>query len=193
MNYEHVSKEQLVRYITGRAVPQLPRLRDIARNPNLLLSVNGIGDATARRIEAALELGRRYVAEPLQGRLMITTPEDVVRHYAPRMRDLPTERFVVLLLDKGGYVIRERIISEGIVNASLVHPREVFHAAVTEHASSIILMHNHPSGVREASREDHTITRQLVNAGKLMDLPVNDHVIIAGDTYISFAENGWLE
>lgn len=193
MNYEHISNEQLVRQITGRAVSHLPRLRDIARNPNLLLSVDGVGDATARRIEAALELGRRYVAEPLQGRLMITTPEDVVRYYAPRMRDLPTERFVVLLLDNGGHVIRERIISEGIVNASLVHPREVFHAAVTEHASSIILMHNHPSGLREASREDHMITRQLVDAGKLMDVPVNDHVIIAGDNYISFAENGWLE
>jgi DNA repair protein RadC len=100
---------------------------------------------------------------------------------------------MVLLLNNAGRIVHESIISEGIVNASLVHPREVFRAAVTELASSVILLHNHPSGVREASREDHLITKQLVQAGRMMDIPVHDHIIICGNGYISFAENGWLE
>jgi DNA repair protein RadC len=73
-----------------------------------------------------------------------------------------------------------------------VHPREVFKAAVTELATSIILLHNHPSGTRTASSEDHTVTKQLVDAGKLIDIPVRDHIIICGNSYVSFAENGWL-
>ncbi len=168
-------------------------LRNLARRPlNELQSLHGIGQARAVVIHAAFELGRRYASGADDDRESISSPEDVARIYIPRMRDLQHERFLVLLLSNAGKIIREHVVSEGIVNASLVHPREVFRAAVTELASSIILMHNHPSGVREASREDHGITRQLVEAGKMMDIPVQDHIIICGNSYVSFAENGWL-
>lgn len=169
-------------------------LRSLSLRPvSELRQFSGIGMARAVAMLAAFELGRRHAAITDEGDAAIGSPEDVAHRYIPRLRDLQHERFMVLLLNNAGRIIHECIISEGIVNASLVHPREVFRAAVTELASSIILMHNHPSGVREASREDHLITKQLVQAGRLMDIPVHDHIIICGSGYVSFAENGWLE
>ncbi|PLX32488.1 MAG: hypothetical protein C0600_02590 [Ignavibacteria bacterium] len=171
-----------------------PSLRDMAQRPlKELCGISGVGQARAVALQAAFELGRRYAVTPEVKRQAVNAPEDVAALYQYRMRDLRHERFVVLLLNNAGHIIRETVVSEGIVNASLVHPREVFHAAVTELASSVILLHNHPSGVREASREDHLITRQLVEAGRIMDIPVHDHIIICGSSYVSFAENGWLE
>lgn len=193
MNYEHASTVDLVREITGRRIHDLPRLRDIARNPDILLSVDGIGMSSARRICAALELGIRYSTEPDSERPQISTPEDVVKIYGPRLRDLDHERFYVLCLDNGGHITHEHLVSQGIANAALVHPRECFREAIRRSASSVILMHNHPSRIREASREDHLLTRQLVQAGRIIDITVHDHIIIAGDSYVSFAENGWLE
>ncbi len=169
-------------------------LRAIARRPaSELCELPGLGNARVATLQAAFELGRRYASAPDTETDIIGSPEDIASMYIPRLRDLQRERFMVLLLDNAGHIIRENVVSEGIVNASLVHPREVFHAAVTELASSIILLHNHPSGVREASREDHLVTRQLVDAGRLMDIPVHDHIIICGNGYVSFAEEGWLE
>jgi DNA repair protein RadC len=192
MNYEYASTDELVKEITGRAVSGLPRLRDIARNPDILSDVSGIGATSAKRIQAALELGRRYASEPDAVRMQISSPEDVARIYGPRLRDLDHERFYVLLLNNAGQVVGEHMVSQGIVNSSLVHPRECFREAIRRGSSSVILMHNHPSGVKEASREDHLITKQLIQAGKLIDIPVHDHIIICGDGYVSFAENGWL-
>ncbi|MBE0643555.1 MAG: DNA repair protein RadC [Bacteroidetes bacterium] len=193
MNYEYASTDELVKEITGRTVSGLPRLREIARNPDILSDVSGIGAVSAKRIQAALELGRRYVGEPDTDRISISGPEDVARVYGPRLRDLDHERFYVILLNNAGQIIGEHLVSQGIVNASLVHPREVFREAIRMSASSVILLHNHPSGVREASREDHLITKQLAQAGKLIDIPVHDHIIITGSSYVSFAENGWLD
>lgn len=191
---EHASNEQLIEAVIGRRLPGpiTMGLREIARTPELLELYSGIGPATVHRITAAFELGRRYVTEGEKQRPVITSPEDVARLYGPHMRDLPHERFMVLHLNNGGRIIHEQVVSVGIVNASLVHPREVFSKAVAHLTSSVILLHNHPSGVREASREDHLITKQLAEAGKLLDIPVNDHVIITGDGYVSFAEAGWM-
>jgi DNA repair protein RadC len=180
-----IARELLARYENLRALS----LRPVAE----LRGMHGIGVARAVTLQAAFELGRRHAATPDSSDEAIASPEDVAHRYIPKLRDLQHERFMVLLLNNAGRIVRECIISEGIVNASLVHPREVFRPAVTELASSVILLHNHPSGVREASREDHMITRQLVQAGRLMDIPVHDHIIICGGSYISFAENGWLE
>lgn len=146
MNYEHASTVDLVREITGRRIHDLPRLREIARNPDLLLSVKGLGEASSKRILAALELGIRYSTEPDSERPQISTPEDVVRIYGPRLRDLDHERFYVLCLDNGGRIIHEHLVSQGIANASLVHPRECYREAIRNSASSVILLHNHPSG-----------------------------------------------
>jgi len=180
--------------IARTLVQRYATLRILAHRPvSELCGIQGIGTARAVALHAAFELGRRHAASPDIADEVVGGPEDIASKYIPRLRDLRRERFMALLLDNAGHIIKECIISEGIVNASLVHPREVFHAAVTELASSIILLHNHPSGVREASREDHLITRQLVDAGRLMDIPVHDHIIVCGNSYVSFAENGWLE
>ena len=193
MQYEHCTTEQLVQEITGRRIHDLPHLREIKRNPDLLMSIDGIGKSSARRIQAALELGIRYATEPATDKPLITGPEDVASIYGPRLRDIDHERFYVLLLDNGGHITHEHLVSKGISNASLVHPREVFREAIRRGASNVILLHNHPSEVREASREDHLITGQLVEAGKIIDIHIHDHIIIAGHSYVSFAENGWLE
>jgi DNA repair protein RadC len=145
------------------------------------------------RITAALELGRRYTAEPDSEQAVISAPDDIVRIYGPRLRDLDHERFYVLLLNNAGIVTDEVMVSKGIQNSTLVHPREIFREAIRRSSSSVLLLHNHPSGVQEASREDHIITKQLVEAGRLLDIQVKDHIIICGQSYISFAEYGWLE
>jgi DNA repair protein RadC len=191
---EHATDEQLIELVIGKRLPGPMKmgLRDIARTPSLLQLYTGIGPATIHKLTAAFELGRRYVTEEQPERNVIGAPGDVAKIYGPRMRDLGHERFMVLHLNNAGQVTYEQIVSEGIVNASLVHPREVFSKAVAHLTSAVILMHNHPSGVREASKEDHLITKQLTEAGKLLDIPVHDHVIITGDSYVSFAENGWL-
>ena len=158
----------------------------------LIQGFTGIGKARAVTILAALELGKRVQSNASDEDVRIQSPEDVARRFIPRMRDLNQEKFYALLLNSSGRIIKEAEISRGTVNASLVHPREVFKAAVIELATSIILLHNHPGGTAEPSREDREITRQLIDAGKLMGIPVQDHVIICGDSFVSFAEKGWM-
>ena len=191
MNYEHVSTEMLVQEITGASISNFPRLRDIARNP-YLLEQQGLSKTKARRIEAALELGRRYASEPDVDRVHVTAPADVAAHYRPRLRDLDHERFYVVLLNNANRISEDYMVSKGTANASLVHPREVFRDAIVKGAGAVILVHNHPCGVTNPSAEDRSITRQLVDAGRLVDVPVRDHVIICGNSYVSFAEQGWI-
>jgi DNA repair protein RadC len=168
-------------------------LRGISRRSiNELTQEKGIGQARSANILSSFELGRRCNAGSDSGKITLTNPKMVANRYGPLLRDLPTERFLALLLNNSSVLIKEVVISTGTVNASLVHPREVYKAAVLELATSIVLVHNHPSGSRHASKEDHIVTKQLVDAGRMMDIPVNDHIIICGYTYISFVENGWL-
>lgn len=108
------------------------------------------------------------------------------------MRDLTVEEFRLLALDSQSQVLRDVLVTRGLLNSSLVHPREVFRAAIAEAAAGIIVVHNHPSGDPTPSAEDRSVTRQLVEAGRLLDLPVYDHVIIAGDRFTSFATLGLL-
>jgi DNA repair protein RadC len=116
----------------------------------------------------------------------------VVRITGPKLRDLPVEEFHLLALDSQSQVLRDVLVTRGLLNSSLVHPREVFRAAIAEAAAGIILVHNHPSGDPTPSPEDRSVTRQLAAAGELLDMPVYDHVIVAGDRYLSFAGAGML-
>jgi len=108
------------------------------------------------------------------------------------VRDLAVEEFHVLALGSQSQVLGDLLITRGILNSSLVHPREVFRAAIAEAAAGIIVVHNHPSGDATPSADDRAVTRQLVDAGRLLDVPVYDHVIVGGDRYVSFAEAGLL-
>lgn len=151
----------------------------------------GLGLAKAATIIAAFELGRRAASKSTT-KDRIHSPEDVARRYSPHLKDKKHESFIVVLLDSANQIIREVKISDGILNSSLVHPREVFKPAIAEPAAAIILLHNHPSGNPEPSAEDLHITRQLVEASKILSIPIHDHIIIAGNTYTSFSERGIL-
>lgn len=168
-------------------------LRGIAtRTPAELMRHHGIGPAKALELLSAFELGRRSQAEHEVERPILRSPEDVARRMVPMLRDRKTEVFYVLVLDARNALKMELEISSGTLNASLVHPREVFKAAIDNVAASIIVVHNHPSGNPEPSREDIEITRQLVEAGRIVGIPLHDHVIVAGEQSTSLAERGLL-
>ncbi|HET7040726.1 MAG TPA: DNA repair protein RadC [Gemmatimonadales bacterium] len=163
-----------------------------ARPPAELLRVGGVGPAKAARLLAAFEIGTRLAAEARSPIPRIRDPGDVFRLLAPRLRDLEVEEFHLLALDSQAQVLRDVLVTRGLLNSSLVHPREVFRAAIAEAAAGIIVVHNHPSGDPTPSAEDRAVTRQLVEGGRLLDIPVYDHVIVAGDRWVSFANEGML-
>lgn len=163
-----------------------------ARPPAELQRARGVGAAKAARLLAAMELGHRLALELRPPAERIRGPEDVVRHVGPRLRDLAVEEFHVLALDTQSRVLRDITVTRGLLDSSLVHPREVFRPVIAEAAAGVILVHNHPSGDPTPSAEDRAVTRQLVAAGQLLDLPVYDHVIVAGDRHTSFATAGLL-
>ena len=153
---------------------------------------HGLGDAKSITLLAAFELGRRAASHRRSEKLQIRSPEDVVKRFQPLMRDLRQEMFKVLLLDSANHLIRDVEVTSGILNSSLVHPREVFRTAIAEPAASVILLHNHPSGNPEPSAEDLQVTKQIVEAGKVIGIPVHDHIIITANSFTSFAERGLL-
>jgi DNA repair protein RadC len=168
-------------------------LRRIASEPvGALTRVPGIGRVRAVTIHAALELGRRLVNEGRQEGLPLRSPRDVFRIFGPKLEDLPVEEFHVGVLDAQHRLERDITVTRGILNSSLVHPREVFREAIAERAAALILVHNHPSGDPTPSADDRMVTEQLVAAGRLLDIPVHDHVIIGRGRYTSFAEAGLL-
>jgi len=166
-------------------------LRRLASSsPAELAAVQGIGPAVAARISASLELGRRLAREGPLERTRIRGPRDVYDLCAPSMRDLSQEEFRVLLVNTQHAVVREIVVTRGTLDASIVHPREVFRAAITESAAAMILVHNHPSGDPAPSAEDRDVTRQLAEAGRLIGIPVLDHVVVGDGRYVSFVEAG---
>jgi DNA repair protein RadC len=162
------------------------------RTPGELMRISGIGPAKAAELVAAFEIGRRVQAEPEEELPIIRSPEDVARCMVPLLRDRAHEVFYVLLLDAKN-ALRSRVeITKGTLNASLVHPREVFKVAIDHRAASIIVVHNHPSGNPDPSREDAEVTRQLAEAGRIVGIPLHDHIIVAGERFTSLAEKGML-
>lgn len=168
-------------------------LRRLARASITELSaLPGIGEARAVAIQAALELGRRAVEEARPEDERITTPRDVYRRFELRMRDLRQEEFHVLLLNTQNVVMRELMVTRGILDASVVHPREVFAPALSEAAAAVILVHNHPSGDPTPSPADREVTRQLVESGRLLGIPVRDHIVVGNGRYASFLDLGLI-
>ncbi len=163
-----------------------------ARNARELMRMKGVGNAKAVELLAVIEIGRRIEALEDAARPVIHSPADVARHMIPLLRDRSTEVFYLLPLDAKNGLKGELELSHGTLNASLVHPREVYKAAIDNVAASIVVVHNHPSGNAEPSREDIEITRQLAETGKIVGIPLHDHVIVAGNSYTSLAEKGLL-
>ncbi len=171
----------------------LQQLAQMDYNEILHLKVKGVGITKAVTVAAALQLARRLQSASHQiPDQIVHSSNDVALIYGPRLRDLKKEIFMVVMLASNNKIIKDAQISEGILNASVVTPREVFRAALLTSAAAVILIHNHPSGNLEPSREDIQLTHQMVTVGQAMNIPVLDHLIIAGDKYTSFADKGLL-
>ncbi|MDO9550108.1 MAG: DNA repair protein RadC [Methanoregula sp.] len=157
-----------------------------------LLSVMGIGPSKAAQIMACFEMGRRYCA-PADSCIKVTKPQDILQlSIIAEMRDKRQEHFICITLNGAGEVLDSRIITVGLLNHSLVHPREVFADAITDRAASVICVHNHPSGSLEPSPQDIAITTQLKEAGLLLGIQLIDHIIVTKSGYLSMKERGLI-
>jgi DNA repair protein RadC len=164
------------------------RLLPLSRaSPGELEAVPGVGRATAARVVAALELGLRASEEDEPERPRIRGPADVYRFMGPRMRGLAHEEFHVLLLNTQHRVLRDVTVTRGILDASLIHPREVFRPAILASAAAVILVHNHPSGDPSPSPEDRLVSTQMEEAGRTLGIRVLDHVVLGDRGWASAA------
>lgn len=158
-----------------------------------LSSIKGVGMAKAATILAAVELGRRLALKAAEARTVVHGPADAASYVMPRFRFERREHFAVLLLNAKNHILALKTISVGTLTSSVVHPREVFQAAIEQSAASVILVHNHPSGDPAPSGEDLAVTSRMVEAGEIMDIPVLDHVIVGYDKFISLKEEGMIQ
>jgi len=161
-----------------------------SRSPSELMKVKGIGSAKAATLSAAFQLVRRIQSQKSKDRPSFKRARDVADYFLPLMKDLRKEVFKILLLNRANRLIKEATISEGTLDASIVHPRDVFREALLESAAGVILLHNHPSGNPAPSEDDIRITKQLVEAGKVMGIKVYDHIILGAEAYRSLADEG---
>lgn len=181
-----VSKRVL--QLTGNNLTELGRL-----DLKLMQKVKGIGQAKAISIAAALELGRRRkLEEAKEEHAYIRSSNSAYQYFEPRMSDLPHEEFWVAYLGRNQRVLDVKRVSEGGVGATVADPKIIFKHAVELLASAVVLSHNHPSGSLKPSKGDFRLTQKLVQAGKLLDVAVADHIIIGERGYYSFADSGTL-
>ena len=157
-----------------------------------LKKVKGIGEAKAITIVSALELGRRRKESEFAEKVKITCSNDIYQFMKPELLDLPKEEFWVLLLNRANQLIKKEQISSGGVSGTVADPKIIFKAALDQYASSIILVHNHPSGNLRPSQADIKLTSKMKEAGSLLEIPVLDHIIFSDEGYLSFADDGML-
>ncbi|MBT2648104.1 DNA repair protein RadC [Bacillus sp. ISL-34] len=187
------SREESVLQLSGRLINSFKGLRLLKEaSVEELTVIKGIGEAKAIQILASVELGRRINNLNDQDRYVIRSPEDGANYCMEEMRFLSQEHFVCLYLNTKNQVLQKTTVFIGSLNASIVHPREVFKEAFKRSAASIICLHNHPSGDPSPSREDIEVTKRLVECGKIIGIEVLDHIIIGEHKYVSLKEKGYL-
>ena len=152
----------------------------------------GLGAAKYAQLQATTEMARRHLAETLRRGNALENPEDTRRYVSARLRDYPHEVFACLFLDNRHRVIAFEELFHGTINGASVHPRVVVKKALAHNAAAVILAHNHPSGVAEPSSADRHITQQLVDALRLVEIRVLDHLVVGDGEAVSFAERGLL-
>ena len=158
--------------------------------------IKGMGSAKVSQMKAAFELGKRLIQESNEwntGNRSFTSSKDVYEYYRPIFFGLKKEKFLCALLNTKNSVVKDMVVSEGTLTSSLVHPREVFRYAIKEAAASVLFIHNHPSGDTNPSKDDITITRRLVETGRIVGINVLDHIIISDGTYLSLMEKGYMK
>jgi len=179
-------------YIVEELFTRFPSITDLMTvTEQELMQIKGIGKVRAKQILAALELAKKLNA-PAEAPYIIRSPRDVAQLLIPEMRYLQVEHFVALFLNSKNGVIAKETLSIGSLNASIVHPREVFKAAIKRSSASIIVAHNHPSGNPIPSSEDIQITKRLVESGNIIGIDVLDHIIIGGNQFYSLKEQGLI-
>ncbi len=168
-------------------------LRKMSRkNWQQLKIVPGIATVKAITLEAVFELSRRIQVASLGDQIKITSPEDAVAYFSPRLRDLTREVFIVAFLNPAKMLTGFKKISSGGATSTIVDPKDVFHSAILNDAHSILLLHNHPSGNNRESRADIRLTKRITEAGSMLGITVDDHIIIAGDGFTSFRNKGLI-
>lgn len=187
------TKDESVLQLSNRLLTSFEGLR-LLKTATLeeITSIKGIGQAKAIQILAAVEIGRRIANLNNNDRYVIRSPEDGANFVMNDMRFLSQEHFVCLYLNTKNQVLHKKTIFIGSLNASIVHPREVFREALKRSAASIIAIHNHPSGDPAPSREDIEVTKRLVECGKMIGIDVLDHLIIGENKFVSLKEKGYL-
>ncbi|NLC03516.1 MAG: DNA repair protein RadC [Tissierellia bacterium] len=184
-NFEETAVE-VAQKILSRDNRGIAYLADVSLEE--LMEVKGIGEGKASQILAAIEIGKRLNRIGPQDKIKISSPMVLVNLLMDEMRYLCKEYFKIAILDTKNQILAIENISIGTLNASIVHPRDVFKIAIKRNANSLILIHNHPSGDPNPSNEDISITNRLVDAGNLIGIKVLDHIIIGDNKYISFKE-----
>lgn len=168
----------------------LYELADLA--PEEMAALPGIGKAKACRIAAAVELGRRIASSSREVQTSLCSSGDVAKLFMEEMRRMKKEVFRVLYLNTKNQILSVEDVSVGIINSSIVHPREVFRPAVKKSAYAVILLHNHPSGNPEPSRNDLEITARLVESGRILGIEVLDHLIIGDGIFVSLKDRSLM-
>jgi DNA repair protein RadC len=187
------TKEESVLQLSNRLLTHFEGLRQLkAATLEEMTEIKGIGSAKAIQILAAVEIGRRIANINYTDRYVIRSPEDGAKYVMNDMRFLTQEHFVCLFLNTKNQVIHKQTVFIGSLNASIVHPREVFREALKRSAASIIALHNHPSGDPTPSREDIEVTKRLVECGKIIGIDLLDHLIIGENKFVSLKEKGYL-
>lgn len=153
-----------------------------------IIQFNGISNAKACQILACFELAKRVFSGVNPQKICIESSKDVAMIICPELRFLKKEQFIGIYLDSRNCLIKKDIISIGGLNTSIVHPRELFKVAIQESANSVIIAHNHPSGNPKPSNDDILITKKIINAGKIIGIPVLDHIVVGENNYVSMAE-----
>lgn len=187
------TKEEPVTTLANRVLMHFEGLK-LLRDATIeeLTSIKGIGEAKGVTILAALELGKRLNQYRAEERYVVRSPEDGADYVMEEMRILNQEHFVVLFLNTKNEIIHRQTIFVGSLNASIVHPREVYREAVKRSAASIIVAHNHPSGDPTPSQEDIHVTRRLAESGQMIGIELLDHLIIGDRKFVSLKEKGYL-
>ncbi|WHX99480.1 DNA repair protein RadC [Neobacillus sp. DY30] len=187
------TKDESVLQLSNRLLTNFEGLR-LLKDATLeeMTEIKGIGQAKAIQILAAVEIGRRITNLNYTDRYVIRSPEDGANYVMHDMRFLTQEHFVCLYLNTKNQVLHKQTIFIGSLNASIVHPREVFREALKRSAASIIAIHNHPSGSPEPSKEDIEVTKRLVECGKMIGIDILDHLIIGENKFVSLKEKGYL-
>ena len=190
-NVEEMSNQELLATLLGVKEGSISygRLSDMVTAP---MSIKGIGEKKSKKLYAIAEITRRLM-QTVDRPEVVHGPEDAAHYLMPTLKFETVEHFGVLILNTKNHIIANTVLTTGSLTASVVHPREVFREILKYPTASAIIYHNHPSGDPDPSHEDIAVTRRLVKAGNVLDIPILDHVIIGDNRFVSLKEKGMID